>query len=67
MAPPTSHTQHCRYQYSKLFDVYDGKQSTASEAERVGYFYYVNIFSFLRFGYADMEERVWFEGRYDGS
>lgn len=63
------------YQYSKLFDVYDGTQSNASQATRVGYFYYMNILSFLRFGYSEEGEvsdagrivtgdRVWFEGKY---
>ena len=61
----TPHTQHRRYQYSKLFDVYDGATSSATSADRAGYYYYVNILSFLRFGYADEDERVWFEGRYD--
>jgi len=51
-------------QYSKLFDVYDGEKSNASQASRVGYFYYMNILSFLRFGYSEESDRVWFEGQY---
>ena len=47
-----------RYQYSKLFDVYDGTQSNASQATRVGYFYYMNILSFLRFGYSEEGARA---------
>lgn len=61
------HTLHRRYQYSKLFDVYDGATSNATSVERAGYFYYINILSLLRFGYADEDERVWFEGRYGSS
>ena len=54
------------YQYSKLFDVYDGATTSATSADRAGYYYYVNIMGFLRFGYADEDERVWFEGKYNG-
>jgi len=54
------------YQYSKLFDVYDGATTSATSADKAGYYYYVNILGFLRFGYADEDERVWFEGKYHG-
>ena len=54
------------YQYSKLFDVYDGATTSAISADKAGYYYYVNILGFLRFGYADDDERVWFEGKYNG-
>ena len=54
------------YQYSKLFDVYDGATTSATSADKAGYYYYVNILGFLRFGYADQDERVWFEGKYNG-
>ena len=54
------------YQYSKLFDVYDGAATSATSADKAGYYYYVNILGFLRFGYADQDERVWFEGKYNG-
>jgi len=54
------------YQYSKLFDVYDGATTSAISADKAGYFYYVNILGFLRFGYADDDEHVWFEGKYNG-
>ena len=43
------------YQYSKLFDVYDGATTSATSADKAGYYYYVNILGFLRFGYADDE------------
>ena len=51
------------FQLSKLVDVYDGAHANAT---RVGYFFDMNFLLWMRFGYADASDRVWFEGRYSG-
>ena len=51
------------FQLSKLVDVYDGANANAT---RVGYFFDMNFLLWMRFGYADASDRVWFEGRYSG-
>eukprot|EP00439_Symbiodinium_sp_Y106_P071859 s172_g13.t1 len=42
---------------SKLIDVYD------ENWVKVGYFYDLNLFFFMRFGYSDASGRIWFEAR----
>mmetsp|Transcript_21157 Transcript_21157/g.60469 ORF Transcript_21157/g.60469 Transcript_21157/m.60469 type:complete len:307 (-) Transcript_21157:115-1035(-) len=46
------------FQFSKLVDVYD------EDGEYVGYFYDINLFFVMRFGFSDGAGRVWFEARY---
>ncbi|CAE7319304.1 Iigp1 [Symbiodinium natans] len=44
-------------QLSKMIDVYD------ENWVRIGYFYDLNLFLFMRFGYSDTSGRIWFEAR----
>merc|ERR1712224_597847 len=44
------------FQLSKLIDVYD-----AADNSHLGYFYDMQLFFFLRFGFSDAEDRIWFE------
>lgn len=45
-------------QFTKLVDVYD------AERRHVGYFYDINLFIIMRFGFSDAKGRIWFEARY---
>ncbi|CAE7242488.1 Iigp1 [Symbiodinium sp. CCMP2592] len=45
-------------QFTKLVDVYDDTQ------KHVGYFYDINLFIIMRFGFSDANGRIWFEARY---
>ncbi|CAK9116150.1 unnamed protein product [Durusdinium trenchii] len=45
-------------QFTKLVDVYDANQT------HVGYFYDINLFVIMRFGFSDAHGRIWFEARY---
>ncbi|CAJ1415592.1 unnamed protein product [Effrenium voratum] len=45
-------------QFTKLVDVYDDQQV------HVGYFYDINLFIIMRFGFSDAQGRIWFEARY---
>mmetsp|Transcript_8105 Transcript_8105/g.18964 ORF Transcript_8105/g.18964 Transcript_8105/m.18964 type:complete len:310 (+) Transcript_8105:113-1042(+) len=45
-------------QFTKLVDVYDASQT------HIGYFYDINLFIIMRFGFSDSHGRIWFEARY---
>ena len=44
-------------QLSKVIDVYD------KGGQRIGYFYDLNFLFWMRFGYSDTSDRIWFEAR----
>ena len=48
--------------YSSIVDVHE--EDAAANASRVGYFFNTNFIFWMRFGYADAENRVWFEARH---
>lgn len=45
-------------QFTKLVDVYDGIDS-----RHIGYFYDMNFLAFMRFGFSDSSDRIWFEAK----
>lgn len=47
------------FQLTKLVDVYD-----AADGRHVGYFYDMNLLFWMRFGFSDASDRIWFEARY---
>ena len=47
------------FQLSKLVDVYD-----ANDNSHLGYFYDMQLLLFLRFGFSDAQDRIWFEARF---
>jgi len=47
------------FQLSKLIDVYD-----ATSDAHLGYFYDMQLFFFLRFGFSDAEDRIWMEAKF---
>lgn len=47
------------FQLSKLIDVYD-----AADNSHLGYFYDMQLLFFLRFGFSDAEDRIWFEAKF---
>lgn len=46
------------FQLTKLVDVYDATDDT-----HIGYFYDMNFFWFMRFGFSDAKDRIWFEAK----
>jgi len=46
------------FQFTKIIDVYDEEQA------HVGYFYDINLFLIMRFGFSDPNGKIWFESRY---
>jgi len=46
------------FQFTKLVDVY------TEDMTHVGYFYDINLFVIMRFGFSDAAGRIWFEARY---
>lgn len=47
------------FQFTKQIDVFD----PARNDEKIGYFFDMNFLFFFRFGYADVDGRIWFEAR----
>lgn len=47
------------WQFTKQIDVFDPAQGDV----KIGYFFDMNFLSFFRFGYADVDGRIWFEAR----
>eukprot|EP00427_Karlodinium_veneficum_P006496 CAMPEP_0169178780 /NCGR_PEP_ID=MMETSP1015-20121227/67242_1 /TAXON_ID=342587 /ORGANISM="Karlodinium micrum, Strain CCMP2283" /LENGTH=320 /DNA_ID=CAMNT_0009253689 /DNA_START=67 /DNA_END=1029 /DNA_ORIENTATION=- len=47
------------FQFTKQIDVFDPAQQDA----KIGYFFDMNFLFFFRFGYADINGRIWFEAR----
>jgi len=45
-------------QFTKLVDVYD-----AYDNAHIGYFYDMNFLAFMRFGFSDASDRIWFEAK----
>lgn len=45
-------------QFTKLIDVYD-----ATNNSHIGYFYDMNFLAFMRFGFSDASNRIWFEAK----
>eukprot|EP00930_Biecheleria_cincta_P036908 TRINITY_DN25295_c0_g1_i1.p1 TRINITY_DN25295_c0_g1~~TRINITY_DN25295_c0_g1_i1.p1 ORF type:complete len:309 (+),score=44.13 TRINITY_DN25295_c0_g1_i1:124-1050(+) len=45
-------------QFTKLVDVYD-----AVDSRHIGYFYDMNFLAFMRFGFSDASDRIWFEAK----
>lgn len=45
-------------QFTKLVDVYD-----AIDSRHIGYFYDMNFLAFMRFGFSDASDRIWFEAK----
>lgn len=45
-------------QFTKLVDVYD-----AADSRHIGYFYDMNFLAFMRFGFSDASDRIWFEAK----
>lgn len=46
------------FQWSKIVDVY------STDADHLGYFYDMHFLLFMRFGYSDASDRIWFEAKY---
>lgn len=47
------------FQYTKRIDVYDPNKNMS----HIGYFYDMNLLFFMRFGYSDANDRIWFEAK----
>jgi len=47
------------FQFTKQIDVFDPAQNDV----KIGYFFDMNFLFFFRFGYADVDGRIWFEAR----
>lgn len=47
------------FQLTKVVDVYNADDDT-----HVGYFYDMQFLIFMRFGYSDAQDRIWFEAKY---
>jgi hypothetical protein len=47
------------FQFTKQIDVFDPAQGD----KKIGYFFDMNFLFFFRFGYADVDGRIWFEAR----